>query len=119
MTIKFVFSSVPMTTIVPPDSKSIPIAPPEHDHHYQVVFEEAQLKALVSQEDKRAIRKLFIAAASMALQDGEHDSAALYASVIGAGSSRPYFTFFDYVSNHEAVEGVVRDAISMAENEVV
>lgn len=111
MSVKFVFSSVPLTTQISNDAKSIPIGPEEHDHHYQVVLEEDALRKLAN---SRPLRLMFTQAAYKAIRDGEHGSAALYASVFGVKIGRPHMTIFDDASNHNAVQGVVDEAMQMA-----
>lgn len=111
MTIKFVFSSVPMTTVVLPDAKSIPIGPLEHDHHFQVTLEQDALQDLAG---SAPLRLMFTKAAYKSIRDGQHESAALYASVLGVKIGRPHYTFFDDSSNHNAVQGVVDEAMEMA-----
>ena len=111
MTIKFVFSSVPMTTTISCEAKSIPIGPEDHDHHFQVVLEEDALSKLAN---SKPLRLMFTQAAYKALRDGRHDSAALYVSVFGVKIGRPHVTIFDDASNHKAVQGVVDEAMQMA-----
>jgi hypothetical protein len=110
MTVKFVFSSVPLTTTISCEAKSIPIGPEDHDHHYQVVLEEVALHQIANSSP---LRLMFTQAAYKALRDGEHDSAAIYVSVFGLKISKPYVTIFDDASNHKAVQGVVDDAMQM------
>lgn len=111
MTIKFVFSSVPMTAVVSPDARSIPIGPLEHNHHYQVTLDEDALKDLAGSDP---LRLMFTQAAYKAIRDGDHENAALYASVFGVKIGSPHYTTFDDVSNHNAVQGVVNEAMHMA-----
>lgn len=111
MSVKFVFSSVPMGTQISGDAKSVPVDPENHDHHYQVKIRKDALRKLVN---SKPLRLMFTQAAYKALRDGNHDSASLYVSVYGVKVGRPNHTMFDDASNHHAVQGVVDEAMQMA-----
>lgn len=113
MTVKFVFSSVPAGTMVG-SCVTIPVAPKDRDHHYQVDLDYVPLQQMLKTDDAGALRTLFIGAAYQALKAGNHESSFLYVTIIGQSSSSPTLSVNDDVSMHQAVEEAVNKAICMA-----
>ncbi|MEG1818071.1 hypothetical protein [Pseudomonas sp.] len=113
MKVKFVFSSVPAGTMA--DScVTIPVAPKDHDHHFQVEIDFTPLSQMLKMDDTGALRALFIGAAYKALKAGNHESSFLYVTIIGELSSSPTLSINDDISMHQAVESAVNKAICMA-----